>query len=874
MSAKKLLVKAVAELFQRPLDVRRALPPHPGPLPWGEGETFYRCLHEVCARIFKARRRYSLSPRERVRVRGNGLFNSRLASTFCLALCGLSAFAQPKITSLSPDWIQRGATLTVTLAGDNLGSVTGLVFSGESGLSGSIVIETNPPPAVTIESTSKAITTTAASPRDRSKSIQARLTAAADASLGVREVRALGANGISSPLPLTIAAVPEVAEVEPNNSITQAQLIPVPAAVVGTIQAATELDYFRFPAHKGDQLVLEVVAQRSGSPLDSTLALLDAQGRELARDEDARGFDSMIEFTVPGDGDYFAQLRDFQYRGGGDYKYRLFVSVLPYVDYIFPFGGQRGKPVEITVAGKNLKGVEKMTLNIDAKAPRGRQEIRLNTPRGLSNPIQFDVQDLPEITEAEPNNTTTNAQAVAAPAMINGLIGTTNDVDRFKFKVAADQKLVCAVEARRFGSPLDAMLAIYAGETLVAQNDDTDGLDARIEFEAKKDVEYTVVLRDLTGRGGNNFTYRLAIRPPTAAAPSLVARYFPDEVRLHRGGRTRVRCEVVRQGFDGPVRFTATDLPAGVSVDSVLIAAGRNEADLLFNAAPEAIMGTVPVKISASASLGGKDVTQMASAIAPQEKTEKTFQQGFLSVFDSAPFTLDALSLAAALDQLQSATVDALIIRRPGFTGDVKLTAVGFVAGREPITKSLDVKELAVKADARTAQLKLTAKVDSELGTRAIQLRGEATENGQVVVQFSQPMALTVAQIPFVLSATPAKISFKIPRAGETNADEATVKVKVERRNFPGAIPLTVEGLPAGVQVSGTNIPADTAEVALVFTATEKAAAGTNYTFVVQGAALHNDRLYRHKTGGVKLTLAMPAAEVATTNAAAVPKEP
>ena len=176
-----------------------------------------------------------------------------------------------------------------------------------------------------------------------------------------------------------------------------------------------------------------------------------------------------------------------------------------------------------------------------------------------------------------------------------------------------------------------------------------------------------------------------------------------------------------------------------------------------------------------------------------------------------------------------------------------------------------------VKADARTAQLKITAKVDSELGTRAILLRGEATENGQTAVQFSQPVALTVVQIPFVLSAAPDKISIKVPRTGETNAEETTVKVKVERRNFPGAIPLTVEGLPAGVRVTGTNIPPNAAEAALVFTATEKALAGTNYTFAVQGAALHNDRLYRHKTGGVKLKLAMPVAEV-TTNAAAMPQ--
>jgi hypothetical protein len=295
---------------------------------------------------------------------------------------------------------------------------------------------------------------------------------------------------------------------------------------------------------------------------------------------------------------------------------------------------------------------------------------------------------------------------------------------------------------------------------------------------------------------------------------------------------------------------------------------------LVFTASPEAVMGTEPLKISASASLGGKDVTQTASAIAPQGQAEKTFQQGFLSVFDTAPFTLDALSLAVAMDQLQSVTVDALISRRPGFTGDVKLSASGFTVGREPITKSLEVKELAVKADARTAQLKLTAKVDSELGTRAIWFRGEATENGQTVVQFSQPVALTIAQIPFVLSATPAKLSLKVPGAGETNAEGVTVKVNVERRNFPGAIPLVIEGLPAGVQVSGTNIPMGLAEAALVFTATGKAEAGTNYTVVVQGAALHNDRLYRHKTGGVKLTLAMPSTEIVTTNGAVGPKQP
>ncbi len=851
--------------------VERFVLPHPGPLPKGEGELLFGSMRARNISILEAHRHCSLSRGERARVRERGL--PTLAATLLIAMVALSTFAQPKITSIAPDWIQRGAALEVKIAGEGLGSVTGLVFSGESGLSATVIVVSNPPPSVTVESSSKGIGVAPAGARDRSKSLRARITAAPDAPLGGREVRALGPNGISAPLNITVGAVPEIAEAEPNDLVAQAQAISLPIALAGVVQP-TELDHFRFPAKKGDQLVLEVMAQRSGSPLDSTLALLDANGKELMRDEDSRGFDSLIEFTVPEDGDYIAQVRDFQYRGGGDYKYRLFVGVLPFVDYIFPFGGQRGKPVEISVVGRNLQGSEKMTLNVDASAPVGRQEIRLNTPRGLSNPIQFDVQDLPEFTEAEPNNAGTNVNAVPVPVAINGRISAAKDVDRFTFKPAADGKLVCEIEARRFGSPLDALLAVHAGESLIAQNDDAPGTDARIEFDAKTNTEYAVTVRDLTGRGGDNFSYRLFIRSPKAVVPTLVAKFYPDEVRLNRGGRTRIRCEILRQGFDAPVRLIASDLPPGVSAEPLVIPTGRNDGDMLIFATPDATMATLPLKIFASATAGGRELKQPATAIAPQDAAEKAFKQGFLSVFDTAPFTLDAVTPAAGMDQLQASTIEVIVDRRPGFIGDIKLTAVGFTGGRDPITKSLDVKELTVKGDARTAQLKLTAKVDSEIGVRKVLVRGEATDNGQTVVQFSQPVALSVAQIPFVLSASQGKISLNLPLPGQTNVDEAVLKVKADRRNFTAQIPLIVEGLPAGVRITGTNIPAGAAEAELTLSGTEKASAGTNYSFTVHGAAMHNDRLYRHKTGAVRLSLALPTIEVAATNATVVPNQP
>jgi hypothetical protein len=225
------------------------------------------------------------------------------------------------------------------------------------------------------------------------------------------------------------------------------------------------------------------------------------------------------------------------------------------------------------------------------------------------------------------------------------------------------------------------------------------------------------------------------------------------------------------------------------------------------------------------------------------------------------------------MDQLQSATIEVLVNRQPGFTQDVRLTAVGFVSGREPITKSLGVKEVTVKSDARTAQLKLTANIDSETGVRQILVRGEATNNGQAVVEFSQPVALAVTQIPFVLSATPSKISLNVPPAGSTNVDEMELKVRVDRRGFTGELPLVLSGLPEGVRVDATNIAANAVELVMKFFATDKTPPTTNATVTIQAAAMFNDRLYRHKTGGIKVVVSPPATvEVAATNAVVTPK--
>src|SRR5439155_7908055 len=126
----------------------------------------------------------------------------------------------------------------------------------------------------------------------------------------------------SSDLSINVGHLPEVAEKEPDNTLEQAQLISLPAAISGTISAGAQVDYYRFKAAKGQELVFEVDASRRGSPLDSSLALLNSSGKELARNEDYNGLDSWLGFSVPEDGEYIVQIRDFRYQGGGNYTYR------------------------------------------------------------------------------------------------------------------------------------------------------------------------------------------------------------------------------------------------------------------------------------------------------------------------------------------------------------------------------------------------------------------------------------------------------------------------------------------------------------------------------------------------------------------------
>lgn len=127
----------------------------------------------------------------------------------------------------------------------------------------------------------------------------------------------------------------EQVEAEPNDTMQTAESITGRRIINGRIGQPGDVDFFKFRGRAGETIVVEVLARRLGSPLDSILRLTDAAGRQLAVNDDledkASGLnthhaDSYLMLTLPAAGDYFVQIADAQGKGGAAQAYRLRLS--------------------------------------------------------------------------------------------------------------------------------------------------------------------------------------------------------------------------------------------------------------------------------------------------------------------------------------------------------------------------------------------------------------------------------------------------------------------------------------------------------------------------------------------------------------------
>ncbi len=170
-------------------------------------------------------------------------------------------------------------------------------------------------------------------------------------------------------------------------------------------------------------------------------------------------------------------------------------------------------------------------VTVDADAKPGMRQIRVRTRYGLSNPVNFQVGQCPEMLELEPNDRKNYFRAANAPKQaktkpiklpvtINGQI-LPGDIDKFRFYAKKGQQLVIEAHARSLRPYLadavpgwfQATIALYdfKGREIAFADDYRFDPDPVLLYKIPKDGEYDLKIHDAIYRGREDFVYRVSI---------------------------------------------------------------------------------------------------------------------------------------------------------------------------------------------------------------------------------------------------------------------------------------------------------------------------------------------------------------------------
>jgi hypothetical protein len=469
--------------------------------------------------------------------------------------------------------------------------------------------------------------------------VRLRITVATDAAPGERDLRLRTRFGLSNPLKFEVGPLPEFS-LEPWRNVpkeafsTAPQIEPAPPPVSITLPATINgqippgaVHRYRFSARAGQHIVIAArardlipyLADAVPGWFQALLTLYDPQGEEMACADHYRFHqDPVIGCRIPKSGEYTFSIRDSLYRGREDFVYRITVGERPFVTGIFPMGGRAGERTVVSVQGWNLPS-DQQGLDLRDQAP-GIYPFSVGAAGAFSPPVPFSVDTLPEGFEKEPNDTLTNAQAVALPVILNGRIDRPGDEDVFRFEGHGGDRLVAEVDARRLDSPLDSTLrATDATGRLLAFNDDhedkgsglnTHHADSYLAVTLPADGVYGVQLRDVQDKGGPAYRYRLRLSPPR---PDFALRVAPSSLSVRSRASAPLTVYVLRQdGFDGAVALSLRDAPPGFQLTATPAPTNQDQIKLTLNATAGPAAEPVALRIEGRSILEGRETVRPA----------------------------------------------------------------------------------------------------------------------------------------------------------------------------------------------------------------------------------------------------------------------
>ena len=240
--------------------------------------------------------------------------------------------------------------------------------------------------------------------------------------------------------------------------------------------------------------------------------------------------------------------------------------------YLFPAGGQVGTTVEVEAGGLNINKAKKVVFNhpgikgeilpyeepaakrrrrrrlndqsspqladkvkmlitIADDVPCGLYDLRLQSPKGLSNKLPFEVASYPNYLEEKKNSSIKNPNKVESlPAVLCGYV-KPGEVDYFRFSGKKGDKLVASVKGRQLVPYMaDAVPGWFQpvirildskGREVAYSDDYHHNVDPVIMTTLPADDDYTLYIHDAIYRGREDFNYRIQL----GVIPFVTGRY-------------------------------------------------------------------------------------------------------------------------------------------------------------------------------------------------------------------------------------------------------------------------------------------------------------------------------------------------------------
>ncbi|MCX6897508.1 MAG: hypothetical protein NT105_02305 [Verrucomicrobia bacterium] len=450
--------------------------------------------------------------------------------------------------------------------------------------------------------------------------------------------------------------------------------------------------------------------------------------------------------------------------------------------------------------------VETVTVRVtvSADAEPAEHELRLRTALGLTNPLVFRVDQLPEFTKkaAKMNEDIKSFEelkvlrnkpeqalvapyesSITLPAIVNGQM-LAGGVDRYRFRATKGQRLVVSAAARELIPYISDAVPGWFQASLVLydakgqQVDYADHFrfhpDPVLLYEVPGDGEYTLEIHDSIYRGREDFVYRITI-----GELPFVTSVFP------LGGKAGTQTTVALKGWNLP----ATSLALDAKDDGVQQISVRKD-NQPSNLVPFAV-DMLPECLEQEPNNSQETAQRITLPAIINGRIDQSGDRDVFSFVGNAGDEIVAEVYARRLDS----PLDSFL----------KLTDI---TGKQ-LALNDDHEDKASGLNTHHADSYVHLKLPAS-GTYFVHIGDTQRKGG---AEFAYRLRISAPQPDFALRITPSSVSV---RPG------ATVPVTVyalRRDGFSGEIALALKDAPTGFAVSGARVPANQDKVRFTLTA-------------------------------------------------------